>query len=142
MALGNHECRMKLQPETARIYTDYEEELVKGGIKIFHNEKKDLKIGNIPLTIYGLELPMEYYHKPDSPMLTCGQIKNLLGTGDPSRLNILLAHNPKYGKAYFSWNADLNSLRSLSWGDFTAVQASWPDQSSVSAVSAILLRGF
>ena len=25
MALGNHECRMKLQPETARIYTDYEE---------------------------------------------------------------------------------------------------------------------
>ena len=52
MALGNHECRMKLQPETARIYTDYEEELVKGGIKIFHNEKKDLKIGDIPLTIY------------------------------------------------------------------------------------------
>ena len=101
MALGNHECRMKLQPETARIYTDYEEELVKGGIKIFHNEKKDLKIGDIPLTIYGLELPMEYYHKPDSPTLTCGQIKNLLGSGDPSRLNILLAHNPKYGKSLF-----------------------------------------
>ena len=107
MALGNHECRMKLQPETERIYTDYEEELVKCGIKILHNERKDLKIRDIPLTIYGLELPMEYYHKPDSPTLTCAQIKNLLGSGDPSRLNILLAHNPKYGKAYFSWNADL-----------------------------------
>nr|WP_294524510.1 metallophosphoesterase [uncultured Blautia sp.] len=107
MALGNHECRMKLQPETARIYTDYEKELEKSGIKILHNEKEEITIGEIPLTIYGLELPMEYYHKPDSPKLSSQQINALIGSSDPSRLNILLAHNPKYGKAYFSWNADL-----------------------------------
>lgn len=107
MSLGNHECKMKRQPETGQIYTDYEAELKKGGVQILHNAKMRQQIQDVPITFYGLELPMEYYHKPNSPKLTKTQIEELLGSADPAQLNILLAHNPKYGQAYFSWMADL-----------------------------------
>ena len=56
---------------------------------------------------HGLELPIEYYHKPNSPKLSLTELEELLGTPFMSGIHILLAHNPKYGNTYLSWGADL-----------------------------------
>ena len=57
--------------------------------------------------MYGLEIPLIYYKKPKSPMLQTEEIQQLIGKPDQDRVNLLLAHNPKYGNAYFEWGADL-----------------------------------
>ena len=35
------------------------------------------------------------------------KLEELMGKPDPEAINILLAHNPKYGRTYFRWGADL-----------------------------------
>ena len=56
---------------------------------------------------WGLELPIEYYHKPRSPKLKKEVMEELIGKPEDKGMQILLAHNPKYGKTYFEWGADL-----------------------------------
>ncbi|MCD7867762.1 MAG: metallophosphoesterase [Clostridiales bacterium] len=102
-ALGNHECRMLLNPEQSSAYLKYEETLKKRGVHILHNENSDMEIQNSRFRFYGLEIPMEYYAKPRSPRLTAEKVRELVGFPDPDSVCVLLAHNPKYGKAYFSW---------------------------------------
>ena len=41
------------------------------------------------------------------PKLTSEKMEELMGKPDPEAINILLAHNPKYGRTYFRWGADL-----------------------------------
>ena len=40
-----------------------------------------------------------------SPKLTSEKMEELMGKPDPEAINILLAHNPKYGRTYFRWGA-------------------------------------
>ena len=54
-----------------------------------------------------MELPIEYYHKPRSPKLKKEVMEELIGKPEDKGMQILLAHNPKYGKTYFEWGADL-----------------------------------
>lgn len=54
---------------------------------------------------WGLELPIEYYHKPRSPKLKKEVMEELIGKPEDKGMQILLAHNPKYGKTYFEWGA-------------------------------------
>ena len=56
---------------------------------------------------HGLELPIEYYHKPNSPALSLTTMEELIGMPSQPGVHVLLAHNPKYGNTYFSWGADL-----------------------------------
>lgn len=106
-ALGNHEYKLLISQEHKSIYLDYEKRLTKAGICFLHNEHTDLEIRGTAYTFYGLELPIEYYRKPRSPKLSLTEMELLLGQPDPNSVNILLAHNPKYGDTYFSWGADL-----------------------------------
>lgn len=105
-ALGNHEYKMLLNPETAQQYLRYERVLTSAGVCFLHNEHISMKIKETDFVFYGLELPAEYYRKPRSPYPECAQIQELLGTPSGEGISVLLAHNPKYGNTYFEWGAD------------------------------------
>lgn len=107
-APGNHESKMRdAGYEYHREYQEYEDSLKQAGICMLYNERAEFEAKRNHFVITGLELPLEYYKKPFSPGLTREKIKELAGGPAPERINILLAHNPKYGDCYFRWGADL-----------------------------------
>ena len=106
-SLGNHEYKMLQNPELREDYLNYERLLTRGGICFLHNEKIFTSFRGTDFVFHGLELPLEYYHKPNSPFLSLTEMENLLSTPSGNGVHVLLAHNPKYGNTYFSWGADL-----------------------------------
>lgn len=110
-ALGNHEYFLYgADPDENALvqeYREYEDELKKAGVHFLHNESEKIQIGKTDLRVYGLEIPRIYYKKPHSPRLQVEEVEELIGKASEDCLNVLLAHNPKYGNAYFQWGADL-----------------------------------
>lgn len=105
---GNHEFRAKIWPES---YPGVYERLVKSlhmpNITLLEDEKADVDIRGVALTIHGFELPMPYYKKFTQPFLGAQEIREHIGVPDGGRFNILLAHNPVYFESYALWGADL-----------------------------------
>ena len=96
--LGNHESKMKIEGYPCQSeYLEYEQSLRKAGVHILTNEKYEFQAKGTSLVINGLELPLEYYHKPTSPKLTDQAMEQLMGKPEPDAVNILLAHSPNYG---------------------------------------------
>ena len=106
-ALGNHEYKMYLDGEFQEYYRKYEKAVRKAGVHILRNTHEEVIICGDHFCFFGLELPIEYYHKPRSPKLYTETIKELIGSPGTNGMQILLAHNPKYGKTYFKWGADM-----------------------------------
>lgn len=109
LSLGNHEYKLLVSEayESMReTYKAYEQELEAGGIHILHNQCMEATIKENRIGVYGLELPLCYYDKFFSQKLTEEEITGFLGERK-NEFSILLAHNPRYGKSYFSWGADL-----------------------------------
>lgn len=106
-ALGNHEYKLAVSKEHREEYLTYETILRNAGVHFLHNDKVHMTVEKNDFWIHGLELPLEYYQKPKSPRLTVETVRSLAGTPKEEGFHILLAHNPKYGNAYFSWGADL-----------------------------------
>ena len=109
--LGNHEyCLYASDPEENPLtekYLEYESQVKEAGVHILHNEQKSFRMGETLYRIYGLEIPRLYYKKPFAPMMRSDEVEQLIGDRDEQAVNILLAHNPRYGDAYFGWGADL-----------------------------------
>lgn len=106
--MGNHESKLRTEGYMHQAeYLEYEQALKEAGVLFLANEKYEFHIKGNQFVINGLELPLEYYHKPFSPRLTDEKLTLLMGAPKPDAVNILLAHNPKYGRAYFNWGADL-----------------------------------
>lgn len=106
-ALGNHEYKMLLNPDTRDFYLNYEKLLTSAGVCFLHNEHMSARFAGTDFVFHGLELPIEYYHKPNSPSLSLDSMNQLIGYPSQPGTHILLAHNPKYGKTYFSWGSDI-----------------------------------
>ena len=106
-SLGNHEYKMLYNPDLRDSYLNYERLLTSTGVCFLHNEHITSRFHGTSFTFYGLELPLEYYHKPNSPALSLTRLEQLIGTPSRDGVHILLAHNPKYGNTYFSWGADM-----------------------------------
>ncbi|WP_373216781.1 metallophosphoesterase [Ruminococcus sp. 5_1_39BFAA] len=106
-SMGNHEFKMDLTGEFHEDFLEYEKRLQNGGVVILHNESAVQTLGKTEFVIHGLELPMEYFHKPNSPNLSMETLERIIGKPDQKRVNILMAHSPKYGDTYLSWGADL-----------------------------------
>ena len=68
-ALGNHEYKMSLSEENGKQYRIYEKTLKKAGVHILRNEHEHAILKGNSICFWGLELPIEYYHKPRSPKL-------------------------------------------------------------------------
>ena len=105
--LGNHEYKMLLNPEVRQEYLNYERLLTSAGVCFLHNERISSNFCGTDFIFHGLELPIEYYHKPNSPSLSLTTMEELIAMPSQPGVNVLLAHNPKYGNTYFSWGADL-----------------------------------
>lgn len=107
-ANGNHEQRMKEHPEEYdQSYEKYKEELLGAGIRLLENESEEISIGGVPVRISGLEIPDKGYSRVCRQKPDVETIKRCVGDCDKDYYQILLAHNPSYMEAYFSWGADL-----------------------------------
>ncbi len=106
-ALGNHEFALLEKEEYRDTYLAYERRLTCEGVCFLHNEHTAMEIQGTDFVFYGLELPMKFYKKPRSPVLSLTEMENLIGVPHMDGIHVLLAHNPKYANTYFSWGADL-----------------------------------
>jgi len=107
-ALGNHEYRMKIYPETYHHqYETYEKELKKHGVILLENNSRTIEIKGTRITFYGLALNAKYYTKIRRHKLPLKEMEEMLGKPDQNSYNILLAHNPKFAPEYFAWGAQL-----------------------------------
>lgn len=114
---GNHESREKRyagdSAETGEGYSD----AIRGyGVYLLENSCARVEIQGMPLTIWGLELPLSYYRRFKKLPLTADQVTEFLGRPEEGRCNILLVHQPLYFEAYASWGADLTLAGHLHGG--------------------------
>ena len=87
-AMGNHETKMKAKGHLYRNeYLKYQAELKQKGICFLANEKSKVVLAGNSFVVNGLELPLEYYHKPFSPKLTSEKMEELMGKPDPEAIN-------------------------------------------------------
>ncbi len=113
-SMGNHElaCSGRKNPGAVenrfrQAYDDYEKELEKAGVFLLHNQRRQLQTGMAVLDIAGLDLEKEYYRKPFPKRFSGEEAAELLGEPDPEAFQVLMAHTPRFGDAYFDWGADL-----------------------------------
>ncbi|MFQ6804070.1 MAG: hypothetical protein ACLRT5_03620 [Lachnospiraceae bacterium] len=59
------------------------------------------------ITIYGLDLPEEYYRKGFRRKGMEGLLRETFGEPEKGRFTILLAHTPRYWREYLDWGASL-----------------------------------
>ena len=106
--LGNHEFRSRLYPETyGTMYEDYMLRLVKDGVCLLENDKAEISVNGINMTVYGLEIPRENYARFKKTPFTTDTMRSLISLPDKKRATVLLAHNPLYYRTYLDWGADL-----------------------------------
>ena len=106
-ANGNHELRMKENPEKYGNYEEYKNELQKIKIHVLENESELVYLKGKSIRITGLQLPYEYYKKKEKEGITRKDIRSYIGSPDERNFQILLAHNPRFFLTYKSWGADL-----------------------------------
>lgn len=107
-ANGNHEFRMKINPEIyGTSYSSYKETLQQKGVRFLENEWADLMWGDMPIRIYGLEIPAKAYKKFGKTSFTIQEMQSCIGESDEFCYQIVLAHNPLYMDTYLKWGADL-----------------------------------
>ncbi|MCR5418112.1 MAG: metallophosphoesterase [Lachnospiraceae bacterium] len=104
---GNHEQRLMLYPERYPGVTEkLESQLSDQGIIRLRNTEAEVQ--DTQITMSSVEIERAYYKRSKPPMLTAEKMREYLpGERQEGRIQILLAHNPDYFKAYRDWGADL-----------------------------------
>ncbi len=103
---GNHEERYRKDDEEYPGRFAEFESFVKGlGIHILSDDHIHLSDKNI--SIYGFDIPLEYYKRFRRGGIAGGMITDKLGALLPERYNILIAHDPDFFDEYVSYGADL-----------------------------------
>lgn len=104
--LGNHEQRYLSEPNKfPDKYNNLKKYVEECGIKFLSDAKVDLPEDNI--SIYGLNIPIEYYRRVVTKKLPDDYVESIFGKADADRYNILLAHNPDQFPIYANWEPDL-----------------------------------
>ena len=107
-ASGNHEQRMKEQPERYDYsYIEYYEELKAAGIRFLENESANLLWDGKKIKITGLLIPLRCYTHFHKEKLEVSELIDRIGKKEADKYEILLAHNPSYMKQYLERGADL-----------------------------------
>jgi hypothetical protein len=107
-AFGNHEKKVKEDYyDTKQLWGEFTENL-HGKITFLLNEGVDLgSIGLGNVTLYGLDIPLEFYQRLSYPDLDAYRISGFMGKRKPGEYAILLGHAPDFIKGYEGWGADL-----------------------------------
>lgn len=107
-APGNHEFRSRIYPENYKtMYNDFLDPLVDSGMIFLENKSRNVSVNGTELKIFGLEIPRENYKRFHNTGLSKENVEKLIGKPDRNKINILLAHNPKYMDTYYRWGAEL-----------------------------------
>lgn len=107
-AAGNHEERLKVRTEWfGNRYQTFLKKMKQYGVQFLHNESQTINVKDLSICIHGLALPLNYFKRMARIKLEVQTIETLLGKAEEDKFNILLAHHPRFGTAYFSWGADL-----------------------------------
>ena len=107
-ALGNHEYRLRLYPETyGDAYDRYMDALAGSDIVFLDNDSVKLELSGMPVHVYGLSIGRKYYRRFSHLKMPVSYIQEKIGAPDARAVNILLAHTPHYLPSYFRWGADL-----------------------------------
>ena len=99
---GNHESKFRLR--TGDLYDKYIDLVKKFDLKLLRNEAAEIFKG---ADLYGLELELGMYKNKYIKGPVISELNDILGTPDPIRYKILIAHTPEYEKKYYEWGADL-----------------------------------
>lgn len=106
--VGNHEYRMRIYPETyGDAYERYNERLLNSGVRMLHNERRSIRLGDVEVDVYGLEMDRKYYKRFRITPMDVSYLEEELPTPREGVFRILLAHSPDYFKTYAKWGADL-----------------------------------
>lgn len=109
--MGNHEERMMKKELLKDDWKKYTEILdtYKGSHKIFFldNNKKNIYKNKDSISIYGLNLELEYYKRFSNEKPDKKEIDDKVGASNKESYNILIAHNPDFFESYVTWGADL-----------------------------------
>lgn len=74
---GNHEQRMKEQPEEyGNVYKKYKKSIEKSGVNLLENEMASIEWGEDNVNVRGLEIPLECYKKLSKAKLSQKKLKN------------------------------------------------------------------
>lgn len=104
--LGNHESKIKEQRDKfGNQFETLKKKVETGNILLLDNGSAEISEYNIKIT--GLELSREYFAHFKIKKMEEDYLKNVVGTADNRKCNILIAHNPDYFPEYAKWGADL-----------------------------------
>ena len=104
--LGNHEQRYKAEP--AKFPGKYEKlsaYVKEQGIRLLSDDHADVSDMNV--RIYGFDVPIDNYRRVVTSKMPEGIIAERLGTLDPAKYNILIAHTPEYFDDYAKFGPDI-----------------------------------
>ncbi len=108
MAMGNHEYRLKLYPETyGDMWQQYFEQTDIKGVTWLDNETTYLKKNGQTIAITGLSIDAKYYHRGRLVPMKADEITKLCPFEDRQVFQVLMAHNPVYFPVYAEYGADL-----------------------------------
>ena len=108
-AFGNHEKKVyeHRNDSMMNLWDRFNNEL-NPKIKLLINEKYELKdIGIDNVSVYGLDIPLEYYSRISFPKISGAYINESLGCKNQEEYSILLGHAPDFIEGYSRWGADL-----------------------------------
>ncbi len=107
-ACGNHELKLGINPKTSKRYKEYRSYLRSLGVNYLNNKTVIIKRGNSAIKVNGINIKKKYYNKIWNKVKMHNEYPGeLLGGSHNDMLEILLAHNPEYFKAYAGWGADI-----------------------------------
>lgn len=107
-ANGNHEQRISLYSEQYGGMGElYDREIKKTEVIRLINQKIDLEIRGIPVTVYGLDPEKKFYDKGFRKESMTGELEKKFSNPEKERYTILLSHTPRYASDYLRWGADL-----------------------------------
>ena len=106
---GNHESYLKIYD--GRFYERYIDDIAsydgRYPVSFLDNGYLDIDIRGNGLRITGLSLPLYYYRKLRKTRLSGDDLGKIMPSPDQNRYNIMLAHNPVYGRRYLESGYDL-----------------------------------
>ena len=104
--VGNHEHRMQLYRQVyGDMAKEYKEALKESGVHLMSNERRLFE--EFGVEVVGSQIHHRYYRRRKVMIMKNTYLPRILGKPDPSKLTILLAHNPDYFPQYAKWGADL-----------------------------------
>ncbi len=108
LALGNHEYRMKIYPETyGDAWERYHEETVNIGCVWLDNETAYIDRGSQAIALTGLSMDKKYYKRFRKQKMPKEYLPSVIPFDNRDVLQILLAHNPEYFSEYAVYGSDL-----------------------------------